>query len=100
MVAEGREIAAFRLRICSSTEVLLERGLDGMLADLRWQAILGIGESCETLKLLGVGEKKDQRQAAAMVSSRLRLPCLYSDKGGRNYRAEPADRENRMQLQS
>jgi hypothetical protein len=42
MVAEGREMAAFRLRICSSIEVLPERGLEGMLADLRWHAILGI----------------------------------------------------------
>jgi len=84
MVAEGREMAAFRLRICSSTEVSLERGLEGMLADLRWQAILGIGESCETLKLLGAGEKKDKRQAAAMVSSGLELPCLYSKGGGCN----------------
>jgi hypothetical protein len=85
MVTEGREMAAFRLRICSSTEVSLERGLEGMLADLRWHAILGIGESFETLKLLRVGEKKDQRQAAAMLSSGLQLRCLYSGGGGCNY---------------
>ena len=71
-----------------------------MLADLRWQTILGIGESCETLKLLGMGEKKDKWQAAEMVSCGLRLPCLYNEGGGCNYRAEPADRENQMQLQS
>jgi hypothetical protein len=45
MVAEGREMAAFRLRICSATSFSLERGLEGMLADLRWHAIFGIGES-------------------------------------------------------
>jgi hypothetical protein len=73
MVAEGREMAAFRLRICSSTSASLERGLEGMLADLRWQAILGVDESCDTLKLLGVREKKDKRQAAEMASSGLLL---------------------------
>jgi hypothetical protein len=40
-----------------------------------------------------VGKKKDQRQAA-MVSSGLQLPCLYSEGGGCNCRSEPADREN------
>lgn len=33
----------------------------------------------DTLELLGVGEKKDKRQAAKLVSSGLRLPCLYSE---------------------
>ena len=64
MVAEGDEMAAFRLCSCSSTSVSLEQGLEGMLTDLRWHAILGIGESCDTLKLLGVGMKKNKRQAA------------------------------------
>jgi hypothetical protein len=40
MDTEGREMAAFRLRICSSIEVSLERELEGMLADLRWHTIL------------------------------------------------------------
>jgi len=42
MVAEGAEIAAFRLWMCSSTLVPLERGLEGKLTDLRWQAMLGM----------------------------------------------------------
>jgi len=42
-VAEGEEMVAFRLWSCSSTLVLLERGLEGTLADLRWQAMLGNG---------------------------------------------------------
>jgi len=40
MVAEGEETAAFRAWMCSSTLVPLERGLEGTLADLRWQAIV------------------------------------------------------------
>jgi len=47
MVAEGNETAAFRHCSCSSTSVLLERGLEGTLADLWWYAILGIDERCE-----------------------------------------------------
>uniref|UniRef100_A0A0A8Y1P2 Uncharacterized protein n=1 Tax=Arundo donax TaxID=35708 RepID=A0A0A8Y1P2_ARUDO len=42
MVAEGEEMVAFRLCSCSSTLASLERGLDGTLADLRWQAMLGM----------------------------------------------------------
>jgi len=89
MVAEGREMAAFRLRICSSTEVLLERGLEGMLTDLRWHAILGIGESCETLKLLGVERRK--------IKGKLLQWCLlgfgFFDYI-RRWMQLPADREN------
>jgi hypothetical protein len=40
MVAGGEEMDAVKLRICSSTLVPLERGLEGTLADLRWQAML------------------------------------------------------------
>jgi hypothetical protein len=49
MVAEGEDTVAFRLCSCSSTLESLERGLEGALTDLRWQAILGI----DALKLPG-----------------------------------------------
>jgi hypothetical protein len=39
MVEDGDEMVAFRLWSCSSTSVWLERGLEGTLADLRWQAM-------------------------------------------------------------
>lgn len=42
MVAEGAEISAFRICSLSSMLVLLERGLEGTLADLRWQAMARI----------------------------------------------------------
>lgn len=39
-VEEGEEMIAFRLSSSSSMLVLLERGLEGTLADLRWKAML------------------------------------------------------------
>jgi hypothetical protein len=58
-VAEGEEMVAFRLWSCSSTLVLLERGLEGTLADLRWQAMLGngIGRSYEASSCWRMEEK-------------------------------------------
>jgi hypothetical protein len=40
MATEGEEMVAFRLCSCSSMLALLERGLEGTLADLRWQAMV------------------------------------------------------------
>jgi hypothetical protein len=51
MVAEGDETAAFRLCSCSSSPVLLERGLEGTLTDLMWYAILRIDESYEATRM-------------------------------------------------
>jgi len=42
MVEEGAEMVAFRFWSCSSTSVWLERGLEGTLVDLRWQAMFGM----------------------------------------------------------
>ena len=76
-VVEVEEMVAFRLWSCSSTLVLLERGLEGTLADLRWQAMLGNGMGQATKPLLAGGWKRSQ--AAAMVSSQLWVPSLYRD---------------------
>jgi hypothetical protein len=58
-VAEGEEMVAFRLWSRSSTLVLLELGLEGTLADLRWQAMLGngIGQKLRSLFLLEDGRE-------------------------------------------
>jgi hypothetical protein len=57
-VAEGEEMVAFRLWSCSSTLVLLEQGLEGTLADLRWQAImLGMERKLQNLFSLEMEEK-------------------------------------------
>ena len=37
MVEEDEEIVVLKLWSCSSTSISLERGLEGTLADLRWQ---------------------------------------------------------------
>jgi hypothetical protein len=39
MVEEDEEIVVLKLWSCSSTSMPLERGLEGTLADLRWQAM-------------------------------------------------------------
>jgi len=39
MVEEDEEIVVLKLWSCSSTSISLERGLEGTLADLRWQAM-------------------------------------------------------------
>uniref|UniRef100_A0A0A9DQZ0 Uncharacterized protein n=1 Tax=Arundo donax TaxID=35708 RepID=A0A0A9DQZ0_ARUDO len=43
MVAEDKEVVAFRLCSCSSTSTSLERGLEGKLADLRMEAMVAMG---------------------------------------------------------
>jgi hypothetical protein len=61
MVAEGEDTVAFRLCSCSSTLESLERGLEGALTDLRWQAIFGI----DALKLPGSTREKENRSKAS-----------------------------------
>jgi hypothetical protein len=40
MVVDGEEMVLLRLWSCCSISGLFERGLEGALADLRWQAML------------------------------------------------------------
>jgi hypothetical protein len=66
----------------------LERGLEGALADLWWQAMLVWGKQAANVregKLL---------QIAIVLSSRLQFPSLYSEGGGDNWSVEPADSKN------
>jgi hypothetical protein len=58
-VAEGEETVAFRLCSCSSTLALLERGLEGTLVDLRWQAMLGSWTVMEAGNPLSSGNGRD-----------------------------------------
>jgi len=67
-------LAVVKLWICSSTLVLLERGLEGTLADLRWKAMLGM-EVKVTKPVFAGGWKRSQ--VSAMVSSQLWLSSLY-----------------------
>jgi hypothetical protein len=57
MVAEGEKTVAFRIWICSSTLVPLEQGLEGTLADLRWQAMLGMEEELKKPPFAGDGRE-------------------------------------------
>ena len=42
MVAEGEEIVVFKFSSCCSTPALSERGLEGRLEDVKWEAMLGV----------------------------------------------------------
>uniref|UniRef100_A0A0D9XAP6 Uncharacterized protein n=1 Tax=Leersia perrieri TaxID=77586 RepID=A0A0D9XAP6_9ORYZ len=58
---EGEEIISLMLCSCSSTSILPERGLDGTLADLVWNAMAGM----ETERLVSLGILREEiRQIA------------------------------------
>ncbi|WVZ65917.1 hypothetical protein U9M48_015205 [Paspalum notatum var. saurae] len=50
MVAEGEEMVVFKLRSCSSTSILLEHGLEGTLADLRWKAMASVEPEAKSIQ--------------------------------------------------
>jgi hypothetical protein len=77
MVEEDEEIVVFKLWSCSSTSISLERGLEGTLADLRWQAMAVVVEAV-VLSFSQEVEKKRSCSAAAMVSVQPWLASIYN----------------------
>jgi hypothetical protein len=65
MVEEGEETVEFRLCSCLSTLVSPEQGLEGKLADLRWDAI-AVMEGEDPFSSSGMEEEK-RRSCIATV---------------------------------
>jgi hypothetical protein len=73
MVTEDKEMVLFKLCSCSSTLMPLARGLEGTLADLRWQA-MDVVETvvfCLTLKWK-TSERRETFNGVFLVTV-----CLY-----------------------
>lgn len=76
MVAEGEQMISLRLASCSSMLVSLEQGLEGTLADLRWNTMVGMEADDSFLSRNG------REQTALQCCQQQTMASLYITKEG------------------